>query len=185
MGICNGFQALVKAGYLPGPAPAQRVSLTFNRAGHFECRWVRLRAVPGSPSLFTRGLQEDILCPVAHGEGRLAVNHPDEAAALFAAGLVPLRYVAPRDPGDLDDASPEVAVLGSTPYPANPNGSVLDAAALCNAQGNVLGLMPHPEDHIHPFQHPRWTRGAHGGLGLALFAAGVRAAAAFCDGAEA
>jgi phosphoribosylformylglycinamidine synthase len=74
IGICNGFQALVKAGYLPGPAPEQRVTLTFNGRGHFECRWVRLRANPASPCLFTRGLDMDILCPVAHGEGRLAVR---------------------------------------------------------------------------------------------------------------
>ena len=73
LGICNGFQALVKAGYLPGPRTSkQQVTLTFNRKGHFECRWVRLRAQP-SPCLFTRDLEEDILCPVAHGEGRFVV----------------------------------------------------------------------------------------------------------------
>ncbi len=176
MGICNGFQALVKAGYLPGPAPQQRVTLTFNRRGHFECRWVRLRAEADSPCLFTRGLEEDILCPVAHGEGRLAA--PDEAAlhGIQHAGLVALRYVAPRDPAQAGEASASVAICEQAGYPANPNGSVEDIAGLCNAAGNVFGLMPHPEDHVFAQQHPRWTRGERGGLGLALFANGVRAA---------
>jgi phosphoribosylformylglycinamidine synthase len=169
MGICNGFQALVKAGYLPGPAPQQRVTLTFNRSGHFECRWVRLRVNPTSRCLFTVGLEEDILCPVAHGEGRLAL--PDEGArqSLWRQGLVAVTYV-PMD---------GVARDGRAGYPVNPNGSVDDIAGICNAAGNVLGLMPHPEDHVVPQQHPRWTRGESGGLGIHLFRNGVRAARAF------
>jgi len=178
MGICNGFQVLVKAGYLPGPAPLQTASLTYNRRGHFEGRWVRLRALPNSPSLFTQDLDEDILCPVAHGEGRLALREPRQAQSLLQSGLVPLQYVAALDPGDQDNASIDIRVEPIAAYPANPNGSPADIAALCNAAGNVLGLMPHPEDHIHAFQHPRWSRGAAGGLGLALFANGVRAARA-------
>lgn len=205
LGICNGFQALVKAGYLPGEAkgdasavmrregkhlvaaqgdvwrasPRQRVTLTFNRGGHFECRWVRLRTVAGSRCLFTRDLEEDILCPVAHGEGRLAV--PDEATrrALWEGGLVAVRYVAPVDPALFDDPAPTVPVREQAGYPYNPNGSVNDIAGLCNEAGNVFGLMPHPEDHIHPYQHPRWTRGARGGLGIMLFANGVRVAKSF------
>ena len=179
IGICNGFQALVKAGYLPGPAPTQRVTLTFNGRGHFECRWVRLRANPASPCLFTRGLSMDILCPVAHGEGRLAV--PDEAAraALWETNQAALQYVAVADPAQRDDAASMVAVAETAGYPANPNGSVDDLAGICNAAGNVFGLMPHPEDHILAQQHPRWTRGAGGGLGLPLFENGVAAAARF------
>jgi len=179
LGICNGFQTLVKAGYLPGPPPKQTASLTFNRRGHFECRWVRLRAVPHSTSLFTQGLQEDVFCPVAHGEGRLVVAEPAAMERLFAGGLVPLRYVAAADPAYADDPSARVPMLERAGYPANPNGSPLDAAALCNTAGNVMGLMPHPEDHIQAWQHPRWTRGASGGLGLVLFVNGVRAAATF------
>jgi phosphoribosylformylglycinamidine synthase len=184
MGICNGFQTLVKAGYLPGPAPQQRVSLTFNRRGHFECRWVRLRAHDESACLFTQGLQEDILCPVAHGEGRLALDGGDTTGedtrrALWEGGLVALQYVATADPTQMDLPGREIETLAEAPYPYNPNGSVDDIAGLCNAAGNVFGLMPHPEDHITPYQHPRWTRGGRGGLGLALFANGVRAAARF------
>jgi phosphoribosylformylglycinamidine synthase len=176
MGICNGFQTLVKAGYLPGPAPRQRVTLTFNHSGHFECRWVRLRAVADSRCLFTRHMEQDILCPVAHGEGRLAL--PDEAAqqALWEGGLVALRYVTASEAGN---PSAQIPVLAQAGYPANPNGSVGDIAGLCNAAGNVFGLMPHPEDHIIAQQHPRWTRGEAGGLGLILFQNGVQAARAF------
>ncbi|MHB1295642.1 MAG: phosphoribosylformylglycinamidine synthase I [Anaerolineae bacterium] len=168
MGICNGFQALVKAGYLPGPAPHQRVTLTRNRRGHFECRWVRLRAPLESHCLFTQGLDEDILCPVAHGEGRLALPDEDTRQGLWRDGLVALTYTAS-----------EGQAAGAAGYPHNPNGSVDDIAGLCNAEGNVFGLMPHPEDHVFPQQHPRWTRGQSGGLGLPLFANGVRAAAEF------
>ncbi|HHX44994.1 MAG TPA: phosphoribosylformylglycinamidine synthase subunit PurQ [Chloroflexi bacterium] len=169
MGIGNGFQALVKAGYLPGPAPQQRVTLAVNRREAFECRWVRLRAHPTSRCLFTAGLEEDILCPVAHGEGRLVVPDAATRDALWQEGLVALTYV-PMD-GAVGD--------GPVGYPANPSGAVDDIAGICNAAGNVLGLMPHPEDHIDSLQHPRWTRGASGGLGIRLFENGVRAARVF------
>ncbi len=165
LGICNGFQVLVKAGYLPGPAPRQRVTLTFNHSGHFECRWVRLRPLAASRCLFTRDLDEDILCPVAHGEGRLAAPDEDVRRELWDKGMVALQYVATSG-----------ATVGRAGYPANPNGSVDDIAGLCNEAGNVLGLMPHPEDHLYPQQHPRWTRGESGGLGMGLFRNGIRAA---------
>lgn len=179
MGICNGFQALVRAGYLPGPAPKQRVTLTFNRCGHFECRWVRLRAVAQSVCLFTQHLDEDTLCPVAHGEGRFAV--PDEATrqALWQGGLVALQYVAPLGTAQSADPSVSVAVREQAGYPQNPNGSVDDIAGICNEAGNVFGLMPHPEDHTMAQQHPRWSRGEAGGLGIHLFRNGIRAAARF------
>ncbi len=158
IGICNGFQALVKSGILPGGA-ARPATLTFNASGHFECRWVTLLPDPRSPCLFTRELREPMDCPVAHGEGRFVSS---EAGALVERGQAALRYAT-------DDARPADGA-----YPANPNGSQCDIAGLCNPAGNVLGLMPHPEDHIVPQQHPRWARGAAGRLGLALFAAGVR-----------
>lgn len=176
LGICNGFQALVKAGYLPGPAPKQRVTLTYNRSGHFECRWVRLRAIGGSRCVFTRGLEEDILCPVAHGEGRLAV--PDEATrqALWNEGMVVLQYVEARE---TTNSLASAAIRERARYPHNPNGSADDIAGICNERGNVFGLMPHPEDHVCPQQHPRWSRGERGGTGMGLFRNGVRAAARF------
>ncbi|MFZ0548713.1 MAG: phosphoribosylformylglycinamidine synthase I [Candidatus Promineifilaceae bacterium] len=162
LGICNGFQALVKAGLLPGvemSEPQRRVTLTANEMGRFECRWVYLRPNPASASIFTQGLETLIYCPVAHGEGRLAVANEESADQLAAGGLIALTYV--NEAGDSAD------------YPANPNGSVLNIAGLSNSAGNVLGLMPHPEDHIFNWQHPRHHRGERGMSGLRLFENGI------------
>jgi phosphoribosylformylglycinamidine synthase len=157
LGICNGFQALVKTGLLPGgQLTAHRTAtLTNNASGHFECRWVYLQPNIASPCVFTQGLNELIYCPVAHGEGRFISD-----AAQLDPNRVALTYV------DLVDA--EIS------YPANPNGSVLNIAGICNAAGNVLGLMPHPEDHVFFWQHPRWRRGEAGLIGLRLFEEGIR-----------
>ncbi len=148
LGICNGFQTLVKSDLLPGAAWAgtgeRPVTLTYNASGHFECRWVYLEPNPQSPCLFTASLTEPIFCPVAHGEGRLALRDADTRDALWRAGLVALTYTAPDG--------------GPAAYPDNPNGSELAIAGLCNEAGNVLGLMPHPENHIFPWQHPRYQR---------------------------
>lgn len=174
IGICNGFQALVKSGILPGavlpnkpgtskPETGPQATLTFNQRGHFECRWVHLSAV-SQHCLWTQGLTEPIYCPVAHGEGNFVTASPAVLSTLKAAGQVALTYVNRADQ----------PALGT--YPANPNGSQLDIAGVCNPQGNVLGLMPHPENHIIPHQHPQWTRGLRGGSGLPLFINGVRCA---------
>jgi phosphoribosylformylglycinamidine synthase len=160
LGICNGFQALVKAGILPGDLPASpeedAITLTFNACGHFECRWVHLAPV-SQTCLWTRDLPDTIFCPVSHGEGNFQASLNSRLAALAANDQIALTYIRP-------DGSP-----ANGEYPHNPNGSLLDIAGICNPQGNVLGLMPHPENHIHPWQHPLHTRGEHGGLGLALF----------------
>lgn len=179
LGICNGFQALVKSGWLPGPpadAPsgsAQRqveATLTRNASNRFECRWVYLRPAVDSPCVFTRGMvgREGgrIACPVAHGEGRFV---PGEGVLgrLRMKGQIAITYAPKPARAQRSHAA------ASTPYPANPNGSVGDIAGICNERGNVLGLMPHPEDHVVPWQHPRWTRGEAQGLGLELFVEGV------------
>jgi phosphoribosylformylglycinamidine synthase len=161
LGICNGFQALVKSGWLPGPPDAGTLAtLTRNGSNHFECRWVWLKPNPKSHCVFTKGLVERIYCPVAHGEGRFVPRDDGVLDHLQASGQVVLRYVGPDG--------------GPAEYPHNPNGSVADIAGICNERGNVLGLMPHPEDHIFPYQHPRWTRSEDGELGLTLFVQGVR-----------
>jgi len=162
IGICNGFQALVKAGILPGIDGLGKPSatLTFNQSGHFECRWVTL-APRSSLCLWTRGLEEPIDCPVAHGEGRFLLQDGIDPSVLAAADQIALIYCCP-------DGSPAQGA-----YPANPNGSILDIAGICSPRGNVLGLMPHPENHIHPHQHPHYWRGLRGRLGLALFRNGV------------
>jgi phosphoribosylformylglycinamidine synthase subunit PurQ / glutaminase len=170
IGICNGFQALVKAGILPGsPAEAPsarpiRATLTFNAQGHFECRWVTL--LPQSQRcIWTRRLLEPLFCPVAHGEGRFVLEDEAQLALLQQRDQVALVY-----------ARPDGAPAGQA-YPYNPNRSLGGIAGVCNEQGNVLGLMPHPENHIHNHQHPRWSRGERNGCGLPLFVNGVEYAA--------
>lgn len=179
IGICNGFQALVKAGILPGnrPSPSappraggggrersEGATLTFNAQGHFECRWVNLQPV-SQTCIWTQGLEERITCPIAHGEGNFQTSNPALLEQLVSADQIALTYVHP-------DGSP-----ARGEYPFNPNGSLLDIAGICNPRGNVLGLMPHPENHIHPWQHPLHARGVCGGSGLALFQNGVHYAA--------
>jgi phosphoribosylformylglycinamidine synthase subunit PurQ / glutaminase len=153
IGICNGFQALVKSGILPGNTDGQS-TLTFNAQGHFECRWVNLKPV-SQTCVWTKGLDEIITCPIAHGEGNF------QALGSFVSEQIAISYVH----SDGSSANGE--------YPINPNGSVLDIAGICNPQGNVLGLMPHPENHIYSWQHPRHTRGKTSGSGLRLFENGV------------
>jgi phosphoribosylformylglycinamidine synthase I len=141
LGICNGFQVLVKTGILPGinGKNAQPVTLTNNDSGKFECRWVYLKVNEKSPCVFTRGIKR-LYVPIAHGEGKLVA----EADVVEKLNIV-VQYVDEN---------------GSTRagYPWNPNGSVNDIAGICDATGRIFGLMPHPEDFIRPTQHPRWTR---------------------------
>lgn len=161
IGICNGFQALVKTGLLPIPADKPKATLTFNAGGQFECCWVTLQ--PQSKiCLWTHDLIEPIYCPVAHGEGRFILSDASLLATLQANDQLALSYIYPN--GECAQGM----------YPFNPNGSIADIAGVCNQQGNVLGLMPHPEDHVVPYQHPRWTRGEHGKLGLRLFENGIK-----------
>lgn len=164
IGICNGFQTLVKANVLPGLEQI-KATLTFNEVGHFECRWVTLRA-RSQKCVWTRGLENLIECPVAHGEGNFFASDTGMLNALAANDQIALVYAGP-------DGVPAQGL-----YPLNPNGSKADIAGICNPAGNVLGLMPHPENHIFAHQHPRWTRGARGGSGLPLFENGMRYAEA-------
>jgi len=192
IGICNGFQALVKSGILPGvdvvangaavkqpsvkrdetrreeiassleTAPRNdMVTLTFNEHGYFECRWIDLAPI-SQTCIWTQGLADNITCPIAHGEGNFQVSSPSLLSTFSLQDQIALTYTLP-------DGLP-----AKGEYPYNPNGSVLDIAGICNPQGNVLGLMPHPENHIYPHQHPQWTRGVQSGSGLALFQNGVK-----------
>ncbi len=156
LGICNGFQTLVKAGILPGDNLETRSStLTFNQSGHFECRWVTLEINKNSSSVFLQGLDDVIDCPVAHGEGRFLVSDNATLEHLKTNNLIALTYA-------------------ENAYPANPNGSISSIAGISNAAGNVLGLMPHPENHIFDWQHPRVHRGERGASGLVLFQNGLK-----------
>lgn len=173
LGICNGFQTLVKCGLLPGPdmpstataapyaAAPRRVTLTENGAGRFECRWVHLAANRQAAATWLSELDDLIFCPVAHGEGNFQVQDAATLHRLEQDGLVCFRYV-----------TADGSAAGEA-YPLNPNGSVADIAGICNRQGNVIGLMPHPEDHVLPIQNPL---GRTDRLGLPFFSAFVRAA---------
>jgi phosphoribosylformylglycinamidine synthase I len=141
LGICNGFQALVRAGVLPNTSDGSLPLLTLatNDSGRFECRWVRLRVNKESPCLFTKGIDRMYL-PVAHGEGKV-VTTPKALRRLNAV----LYYT---DEAGNTDAG----------YPDNPNGSMANIAGICDASGRVFALMPHPERHLRGTPHPQWTR---------------------------
>ena len=155
IGICNGFQILVELGLLqdPGLEPTERgIALTDNASARFECRWVTLR-------------QEGTLCPwleagelmpvpIAHAEGRFVVRDRAVLEELFERGQVALTYVDPRE----DSPAPATAQTRELAYPWNPNGSVANIAGITDPSGRVLGLMPHPERNLAPWNHPNWTR---------------------------
>ena len=141
LGICNGFQALAKAGILPEPANGNSPLLTLatNDSGKFECRWVHLKVNRESPCVFTTGI-DSMYLPVAHGEGKVVAD-PEILPKLN----VVLYYT--DENGD-----------SQAGYPHNPNGSVKNIAGICDDSGRIFALMPHPERHIRGTQHPQWTR---------------------------
>ena len=147
LGICNGFQVLIKTGLLLFNGKANRLAatLTWNDSGKFEDRWVHLQA-DGSTCVFLRDVRS-LYLPVAHAEGKLVPAELDSLQSWSAAGQLALRYTAP---GDMT----EVAVT----YPYNPNGSIANIAGVCDPTGRIFGLMPHPERYVDPTQHPHWTR---------------------------
>lgn len=160
IGICNGFQVLVKMGMLPmlNGGFSQEVTLTHNDSGRFENRWVHLRTAPGNVCVWLRGIDK-LELPVRHGEGKFVPGHADILKTLRVRGMIALRYC-------LHDGE---AARGD--FPANPNGSVDDVAGICDASGRVFGLMPHPEAYTERTHHPRWTREPlpEEGLGLQVF----------------
>ena len=167
LGICNGFQALVKSGLLSAPE-SRAFTLAANASGRFECRWVTLSVEPGCRSSWLEPLRGSVIrCPVAHGEGRLAARDPETVFALEKAGQIAFRYLASGSAGG-SETDPAAGT-----YPANPNGSDHDIAGLCDATGTVVGLMPHPEDHVVDWQRPS---GPAGSRGSAVFEALVAAA---------
>jgi phosphoribosylformylglycinamidine synthase I len=147
MGICNGFQAMVNLGLLPGfdrDYHTRRVALTFNDCGNFRNDWVTLLANSDSPCIFTKGIT-CLELPVRHGEGKLYASL-EVIERLMEQQQVVLQYATPQ--GEL--------AQGQFPY--NPNGSVQDIAGICDPTGRIFGLMPHPEAFNHWTNHPDWTR---------------------------
>jgi phosphoribosylformylglycinamidine synthase subunit PurQ / glutaminase len=156
IGICNGFQVLLKAGLLiPPDDDGPLATLAHNQNGRFNARWIQLRATPGA-CVWLKGCDQ-LFLPVAHGEGKFVCRKEWILKGLEQSGQIVLRYVVSADQA------------GSPSH--NPNGSQGDVAGLCDVSGRVLGLMPHPERHVMPTQHPRWTRDGlrTEGDGLKLF----------------
>ncbi len=164
LGICNGFQLLVKLGLLPALDKAyleRQVSLAHNASARYEDRWCHLKVNQASPCVFTKGLS-DLFIPVRHGEGNLVPKDQEVLERLVAENLVVLQYAHPQT-GEVTQE-----------YPYNPNGSPLGIAGLCDPTGRIFGLMPHPEAYNHPTNHPCWTRGEQHTIGLAVFENAVR-----------
>ena len=146
IGICNGFQILVKAGLLPGKldddSAIQNSTIVHNDSGKFEDRWVHLE--PGTDKCVFITPGQRLYLPIAHGEGKVCFANEGLHQKIIGNQQVPFRYV--DENGDFGD------------YPINPNGSNDHIAGLCDSTGRIFGLMPHPERYIHKTHHPRWTR---------------------------
>lgn len=158
IGICNGFQVMVKLGILPGfdkNYSKQEVTLTFNDSGWFEDRWVYLKINKRSSCIFTKGI-ENLYLPIRHGEGKFISRDEKVRKRLIQQNQVVAQYV--------DDKS------NLAGYPFNPNGSELNIAGICDETGRIFGLMPHPEAFLFAQNHPRWTREKiKEGQGLKIF----------------
>ncbi|MDR0372793.1 MAG: phosphoribosylformylglycinamidine synthase subunit PurQ [Nitrososphaerota archaeon] len=154
LGICNGFQILVEYGLLPGfegISPVPEATLTTNEPAGFKCKWVYLKHENQSKCVFTSAIPQGkiIRLPIAHGEGRLLFPKEKEEEVLkrlIDEDMLVFRYCTK------DGSSAEGL------YPANPNGSFHDIAGICNPEGNIFGLMPHPERALYWWQQPDWTR---------------------------
>ncbi len=161
LGVCNGFQLLVKLGLLPGfdgDYLTQTVTLSFNDSGRFEDRWVHLAVNSESPCIYTEGTK-CLYLPVRHGEGKFIVRDPSILTRLHKEGRIAVQYSSDKDGSPTMD------------YPANPNGAIDAIAGICNDTGRIFGLMPHPEAYLHRTNHPRWTREdlPETGMGLIIF----------------
>ncbi len=173
LGICNGFQTLLKSGILPGGAEdwqsqeekTPQATLTWNNNGKYTALWVKLK-ITSTSNLFLRGIDE-IELPIAHAEGRIAVTDESVVEQWREQQQIALCYQSSMG---ANSSSNEIL-----PYPENPNGSIANIAGLGDVSGRVLGLMPHPERFIHATQHPQWTRlNLKGdGCGLKIFQNGV------------
>jgi len=156
LGVCNGFQILVKAGILPAKDFKQTTTLTFNDSGHFEDRWVWLKQ-ENNNCVWTKGIKE-LYLPVRHGEGKFYAD-AETLKALAKNKQIVFRYFNPFKPK-----------AKHAEYPWNPNGSLDDIAGISDESGRVFALMPHPEAFAFATNHPRWTRGeAKRGEGLKVF----------------
>ena len=165
LGVCNGFQLMVKAGLLPGfnkNYEERIVSLTYNDSGRFEDRWITCKFNQDSPCVFTKGL-ESMDLPIRHGEGKFVTKDKETLSRLEQENLIVMQYI------DKKSGQP------TQQYPDNPNGSELAIAGICDPTGRLMGLMPHPEAFHHRTNHPLWTRNdmPEEGAGIAIFRNGI------------
>jgi len=148
LGVCNGFQLMVKLGLIPnieGKDGHQEATLTSNDSGRFEDRWVYLKVNQDSPCLFTKGMK-GVYLPIRHGEGKFIPRDEGVQTELKKRDLIALQYSNEAFHGPVME------------YPLNPNGSIDAVAGICDRTGRLLGMMPHPEAYLHRTNHPRWTR---------------------------
>lgn len=157
IGICNGFQVLVRTGLLPFRNIGKMdVTLTNNDSGHFECRWIKLKVNEKNSSPFLKGMEDKVLMyPVAHGEGKFFTDNKT-LRQVEEKNLVAFRYIG-------EDGNP------TQDYPDNPNGALNAIVGVTDATGRILGMMPHPECFVRVGQHPNWRRGKIKIDGLPLF----------------
>jgi len=158
IGICNGFQSMVKLGILPAferNYKRQTVTLTFNDSGRFEDRWVYLKSNPKSRCIFTKNIGV-IYLPVRHGEGKFVASNMF-LQRLNKNNQIAFWYVDEKE--------------NPAGYPWNPNGSLENIAGICDETGRIFGLMPHPEAYLYRTNHPRWTREkiSDEGMGVKVF----------------
>lgn len=146
IGVCNGFQALIRTGLLPFGKPGEmHATLSNNESGHFECRWIQAKAENNSVCKFLDGMEDMVVSyPIAHGEGRFFTDSKT-LTQIEKQQLVAFRYVDEK-------GNP------THKYPQNPNGSLNEIMGICDPSGRILGLMPHPECFVRPEQHPNWRR---------------------------
>lgn len=163
LGVCNGFQVLVRTGLLPFRKIGEMdVTLTNNDSGHFECRWIKVRVNKENKSVFLKGISEDALwLPVAHGEGKFLTD-AKVLSEVEKQNLVAFRYIDEK-------GNP------TQKYPDNPNGALNAIVGVTDLTGRILGMMPHPECFVRWEQHPNWRRpdfvktSSGKGQGLLLF----------------
>ena len=165
LGICNGMQVITRLGLLPasdGQTGEPQAAMARNDNDRFRDDWVTVRANPESPCVFTRGL-DSLALPIRHGEGKFSVASQDVLDRIIAQGQICLQYCAPESGEPTEE------------FPDNPNGSPLGIAGVCDPTGRILGMMPHPEAYLSPYNHPHWTRQKLNGvlpaegLGVAIF----------------
>ena len=161
IGICNGFQILVKMGLLPDMAFSQSATLSYNDSSKFECGWVYLKTASKSPCLWTKNLPEIISLPIAHGEGKFIAKNGIVLDETEKNNQAVFRYCS-------KDGS-------KAQYPLDPNGSERQIAGICDKSGTILGLMPHPERYVFALQHPsRESYDGKYGWGKIIFENAVR-----------